>query len=97
MHTVTEYQGYLSELSRRLVAANVKASILLFGGGALAMRIDPKHPDKNDIIFLIKHLELCAVDEVLTLIDRYLPSFKNEITQRHKDYLAVFITEAQQQ
>jgi hypothetical protein len=39
MPTVAEYQGYLSELSRKLVATNVKATILLFGGGAMALEL----------------------------------------------------------
>jgi hypothetical protein len=175
LHTVNDYKAYLSELSRRLVAAGVEARILLFGGGALAfehnardatkdldvllfepgagyaklfsseisgiygiendwinddgsrfvteeikaaakvfwrlpgltiltppldallamkilsMRIGPQHSDSSDIVFLIKKLGLVDVEDALSLVDKYLPSFKKDIDEYRIEMLANLI------
>jgi hypothetical protein len=59
----------------------------------LAMRIDRRHPDKNDIIFLINQLKLYDVDAILALVKKYLPNFIDDITDDHRDYLKLFIAE----
>jgi hypothetical protein len=178
--TVAEYQGYLSELSRQLSAAGAEATIILFGGGALAfeygarnetrdldvlikgagagalrlfasrvsalygvegdwinddgvkfvtkeiqaaskvywrlpgltiltpptdallamkvlaMRIDPYHPNKDDIIFLIQKLELFDEDAILGLVEKYLPEFSDQIDDGKRLWLRNLIQLARQ-
>jgi len=54
MPTTAEYQGYLSELSRKLVATNVKATILLFGGGAMALELGARN-QTQDLDVVLHH------------------------------------------
>jgi hypothetical protein len=61
----------------------------------LAMRIDRGHPDKADIIFLMRHLKLYDPDTILALVNKYLPTFVNNVTMDHRDYLDLFAAEAQ--
>ncbi|MDR1014698.1 MAG: hypothetical protein LBL86_06940 [Coriobacteriales bacterium] len=63
----------------------------------LAMRIDRRHPDRSDIVFLINQLKLHDVDAILALVKKYLPEFANDLTTDHKDYLELFVAEARRQ
>lgn len=63
----------------------------------LAMRIDRNHPDKSDIIFLMRHLQIFDTDTIMRLVNKYLPSFAKDITDDHRDFLTLFEKEAREQ